>query len=472
MNIQRQHSAALLGTLLMGLFITNVDVAVVNVAAPNIQEQLNASGSELQLIVSGYALAYAMLLITGARLGDMYGYRRLFIAGLVLFTLASLVCGLAPSEIVLVLARLVQGAGAALMVPQVLIGIQQSFSGDARTHALGYYSVALSIGAVAGQVLGGIIVSADIFGTGWRPIFLINLPIGAAVLLGALRYLPKDSNGRPRRLDIPGVLTLSMTVLLIILPLTLGHTQGWPAWTWICLAASFIPLVAFIAVERRTAAASGYPLISLDVVTSPTIAWGLSAYAAANMTYFSLLFTLALYLQQGIGKSALYSGIALVSWVAAFGIGGPVVPRLPARVAPFVAPIGYLLLTISYLALSMSLFGGYDSEVLLFVLLGFGGLGLGIGFTANIRRLTAAAPARYAPDMSGLITTFSQIAGVTGVAAFGTIYFSLREPLSRETATHAFAIVTVGFALIALFATAAVFRGPYASNTLSSESEA
>src|SRR6185437_7511490 len=152
-----------LPVLLMGLFITNVDIAVVNVAAPSIHESLHASGSELQFVVSGYVLSYAMLLITGARLGDMYGYRRLFIFGLGIFTLASLACGLAPSAIVLILARIVQGVGAALMAPQVLTGIQQSFNGQAKVRAIGFYAVALSIGAVVGQVLGGVLISANLF---------------------------------------------------------------------------------------------------------------------------------------------------------------------------------------------------------------------------------------------------------------------------------------------------------------------
>lgn len=160
----------------MGLFITNVDVAIVNVAAPAIHEQLNASGSELQLVVSGYILSYAMLLITGARLGDIFGYRRLFLSGLGVFTVASLICGLAPNATVLIAARVVQGIGAAMLVPQVLTGIQLNCTGNARTRAIGLYSVALSVGAVAGQVLGGVLVSANLFETGWRPIFLIKRP--------------------------------------------------------------------------------------------------------------------------------------------------------------------------------------------------------------------------------------------------------------------------------------------------------
>jgi MFS family permease len=424
--------------LLMGLFITNVDIAVVNVATPSIHEGLHASGSELQFVVSGYVLSYAMLLITGARLGDMYGYRPLFISGLGVFTLASLACGLAPSAIVLIVARVVQGVGAALMAPQVLTGIQQSFTGPSRTRAIGFYAVALSIGAVVGQVLGGVLISENLFGTGWRPIFLINIPVGLAVMAAAYVHLPIDRGGRAKRLDLWGVGTLSAAVLLVVLPLILGHTQHWPAWTWICLVASAVPFAAFIIVERRIARRNGDPLVNLQLLTRPVIGWGLAAYGASLMTYFSLLFTLALYLQQGLGKSALYSGLALVSWVAAFGVGGPIYPHLPARITPWVAPAGFLILAASYLAISANLLGGQLGGPLLMALLGCGGLGLGIGITANIRLLTAAAPARYAPDMSGLITTAAQIAGVLGIATFGTVYFSLvptPDPVRPRTAS-------------------------------------
>jgi len=464
--------AGLLTVLLTGLFITNVDVAVVNVATPSIQQGLNASGSALQFVISGYVLSYAMLLITGARLGDTYGYRRLFLIGLTIFTLASAGCGFAPDAAALIAARVVQGIGAALMVPQVLIGIQLNFLGEARARALGYYSVALSIGAVAGQVAGGVLVSADLFDLGWRPIFLINLPIGAGLFVAALQFLPADPGGRPRRLDWAGVATLSATALLALPPLILGRAQGWPVWIWLCLVASSIPLAAFIVLERRMAARGGAPLINLHLLSQPAIAWALAAFAAASMTYFSLLFTLALYLQQGLGASALYSGCALVSWVAAFGIGGPVVRHLPMRLTPLVAPFGYLVLAASYSAISACLFAGHFGAVAQITLLGFGGFGLGVGFTANIRHLTSAVEARYAPDISGLITTNSQIAGVTGVATFGTAYFYLAEQPGAAIATHAFAIVVAGFAVAALLATIAVYRSNHAAAAIAAEARA
>jgi MFS family permease len=462
MSIQRQKDW-ILAVLLSALFITNIDVAVVNVATPSIHERLRASPSELQLAVSGYVLSYAMLLITGARLGDIHGYRRIFLIGAGIFTAASVACGLAPMPEVLIVSRLVQGVGAALMVPQVLLGIQLTFTGPERGRALGLYAVTLSGGAVAGQVLGGVLISLDLFGTGWRPIFLINLPLGIALLIAAYRVLPFDRGGRPHRLDVSGVVTLSAAVLMLILPLVFGRTLHWPRWLWICLISSLLPLAAFVRIERRIADRGGYPLINLNFLGRPAIAWCLLAYSAATLTYFALLFTLALYLQQGLGRTPLYSGLALVSWVTAFGLAGPLVPRISPRLAPLAAPFGYLMLTLAYAAISLSLFAGHIGGVLLIALLGVGGLGHGIGFTANIRHLTASAPSRYAPDISGVITTIAQTAGLTGVATFGSLYFALVAPPRPLGASHAFAVITAGFAVTALFATIGVYRATHSA---------
>jgi predicted MFS family arabinose efflux permease len=446
-----------LAVLLTPLAMYQADATIVNVANPAIHADLGASGAELELIVGGYLLSSAMLLITGARLGAMRGYRRIFLAGLSVFGLASLVCGLAPTPIVLVIARVAQGAGGALLIPQVLSGIQLYFTGADKARALGLYSVALAGGAVAGQILGGLLVSADLLGAQWRPIFLINVPIGLAVLLAGLRILPADRDlCDARRLDLGGVLTLSGGLLLILLPLTVGRQQQWPAWTWVCLAASLPLLAGFVLVERRVAARDSSPLLNLEILRRRAISWGLLAQDLAISTYYGLLFTLALYLQQGLGRSALFSGLTLVSWVAAFGVPGHLLGRVPARFRPLVAPTGCLILTIAYLAISAGLFAGYEPEALLIVLLGIGGFGLGTTFSAMLDHLTTVATPRYAPDISGVFTTSLQVAGAIGVAAFGVTYFSLSG--SEGSATHAFAIVTGAFA-VTTFAAALLASG-------------
>ena len=219
--------------------------------------------------------------------------------GIAVFTGASALSGLAPTPAVLIAARVLQGAGAALMFPQTLTGIQLAFTGPARVRAIGLYAIALSAGAVAGQLLGGALISADLLGSGWRAIFLVNVPIGLVALVAGARRLPADDDRASRRIDLRGVAALSVTVLLVVLPLVLGRADGWPAWTWICFPASVPALALFVATQRGRAE----PLLNLHALAPRPVAFGLAAVAAATATpYYALLFTLALYLQQGLGR--------------------------------------------------------------------------------------------------------------------------------------------------------------------------
>jgi MFS family permease len=449
------HKGRLLAVLLMGPFMAQADATIANVATPSIREDLGASGAALELVVGGYMIAFAVLLITGARLGQTHGYRRVFVLGVTTFTVASALCGLAPTPAVLVAARVLQGAGAALMFPQTLTGIQLSFQGAERARAIGLYAIALSSGAVAGQILGGALISLDIAGTDWRAIFLVNVPIGAAVALAAARVLPVDDERATGQVDVRGVATLSAAIVLVVLPLVLGRAEGWPAWAWISLAASAPALALFVTVERRIAARGGAPLMNLAVIARPAISWSLVALLMATGTYYALLFTLAQYLQQGLGRSPLLSGLTLVPWVAAFGAAGQLVRRLTERARPIAPSAGCALLAAAYVAISVALFGDRNGEALLLVILAAaGGLGLGVQFSALIAHLSNAVPPRYAPDISGVSTTLIQIGGTVGVAAFGTLYLGL----AAGDATHAFAIVTAALAAAALLAAVAAYR--------------
>ena len=444
-----QHRWLLL-SLLGAIFLANVDTAVVNIATPSIHSTLNASRAELVLIVSGYMVAYGTLLITCARLGAMYGHKAMYLLGMAAFTIASVVCGLAPTGLVLVLARIVQGAAAALMVAQVLTGIQLHFDGQARARAIGQYTMVLAGSAVVGQALGGLLVAANVLGTAWRPIFLINLPIGIIVILAAARFLPADQPRGPQRLDLPGVALLSAALLLLVVPLVLGPDAGWAPWIWVLLAASIPAFVLFVVVERRLADRDGNPVINIHLLARPAISWALITQVGSFATYFAILFVVALYLQRGFGLSPAYSGLALVPWVALFGVAGPVLGRLPARARGLAAPVGSLALGLTYVAIAVALVAGATSGWLLIALLGLGGLTFGIQFAGTVGHLTSSVGNEHAADMSGLVNTVMRIGSVLGVAAFGTVYLSLAPNPGQQAAVHAFTVVTVLFALTTL----------------------
>jgi MFS family permease len=463
------HKGWLLGVLLVGPFMAQADATIANVATPAIHADLGASGAALQLVIGGYLIAFAVLLISGARLGQTHGYRRIFVLGVSVFTLASLLCALAPTPTTLILARVLQGLGAALMFPQTLTGIQLNFSGPQRRRVIGLYAVALSSGGVAGQSFGGALISANIAGTDWRAIFLINVPIGVGVVIAALRYLPVDQLRTARALDLPGVATLTAAMLLLVVPLVVGHSEGWPAWAWATLAASVPALALFLAVERRVTASGGSPLLNVAILTQPAIGWALLTLLAATATYYALLFTLAQYLQQGLGDSPLVSGVTLVPWLASFGVAGQVVRRLPARLTPLAPCVGCLILAGGYVAISAAHFNGHHDEALLVVILGVGGLGLGTQFNSLIAHLTNVVPTTYAPDISGISSTTMSIGGAIGVAALGTLYLSLDSRAGAVPATHAFAITAGAFATVALLASIAGYRATH-SRALSAES--
>jgi MFS family permease len=454
------HGGRLLAVLLVAPFLAQADATIANVATPSIRTHLGASGAVLELVIGGYLIAFAVLLVTGARLGQTYGYRRLFVAGLALFGAASLACGLAPDPAFLVAARVLQGAGAALMFPQTLTGIQLTFTGGDRARAIGLYAIALSTGAVAGQILGGALVSADILGTHWRAIFLVNVPVCAVAIAATCAYLPTDRPGAARALDVTGVALVGAAVLLAVLPLIIGRSEGWPLWAWACLAASLPVFALFLRAERRVEARGGAPLISVGVLARAPVAWSLTTLFAATGTYYALLFTLAQYLQRGLGHSALVSGLTLVPWVAAFGLAGRLVGRLNAGLARAAPALGCVILAAAYAAISLVLFAGHHDEALLIPLLAFGGFGLGIQFSGLIAHATASVPSDYAPDISGVTTTTTQIGAAVGVAAFGTLFLSLSHTGAHH-ATHAFAVVSAGLAAIAAIATATAWRATH-----------
>jgi MFS family permease len=447
------------------------DVTIVNVAMPTIGSSLHASGAALQLVVAGYMVSYAMLLITGARLGQLYGRRRLFLAGVALFTVSSLACGLAPGIVVLITARFVQGAGAAAMVPQIISVIQARFSGAARAKALSAYSAVLAGGFVAGQVLGGVIVSANLFGAQWRPIFLVNVPIGLAVLALVPRVIPPDERAPAqagRRLDLAGLAVAVPAVFLIVLPLVLRHQEGWPWWVPAGIAAGLMLAAAFVWVERWVAARGGDPLLILGVLRSPGIVSGLGTVVLAMVAYGGFLFSLSLHLQSGLGDSALRAGLTFAPSAATFGLCGYFWRRLPERFHHLLTPAGLGVAAVAEIVLGLDLRTGTRGGLLLPVVLLVLGAGLGTGYSPLITHALARVPLADAADASGLLTTMLQLGQVTGVAAFGSLFLSLAARAGRgahqavqaglPSSPHAIA-VTSGW-LAVLFAIGAVTALP------------
>jgi len=432
--------------LLAGQFMALLDVTIVNVAMPTLGRSLHASGAELQLVVAGYTVSYAMMLITGARMGDLYGRRRMFLAGVGIFTLASLVCGIAPGIEVLIAARFVQGAGAAAMMPQIMSVIQVRFDGAARARALSAYTAVLSSGFVAGQLIGGVLVTANLFGETWRPVFLVNVPIGLAVLALVPRVVPRDEPGRGslgRRLDLAGLAIAVPTVFLVVLPLMLGHQENWPAWVFACIALGLVLAVAFVGVERRIADRGGDPLLNLAVLRAPGFAPGLAAVAVLMITYGGFLFSFALHLQGGLGDSALRAGLTFAPCALVFGACGYFWRRLPGSWHPLLAPLGCLVAVGGYLAVAAVLRSGGQGGMPLQVALVVTGAALALGFSPLVTHALVKVPLRQAADASGLLTTTIQLGQAVGVATFGSLFLTLdaeRGAVVPAASGHALAV--------------------------------
>jgi MFS family permease len=445
----------MLAVLVTGQFMALLDATIVNVAMPTIGADLDASGAALQLVVAGYTITYAMLLITGARVGSLCGTRWVYLAGLGTFTLASLACGLAPGAGFLIGARLVQGAGAAAMVPQIFSVIQREFTGAARSRALSVYATVIATGAVAGQLLGGVIVSADLFGASWRPVFLLNVPVGLLLAVLVPRLVPAQRVSGGRQLDLVGLVLAAGAVLLLVLPLVLGREQGWPAWAWLSLLAGVAVAAWFVRVERAVAARGGDPLLDLGVLRAPGMAAGLVAIGAGMITYGGFMFSLALHLQLGLGDSALRAGLTFAPAAAVFGATGYWWRRLPGRLHPVLTPAGFLITAGAYLGLAGCLHAGGRGGPWLTPLMLVLGFGFGLSFSPLLTQALVRVPVSAAADASGLLTTTLQLCQVIGVAVFGTLFLDLAAHPGPHASARAISAVDAGLAALALAGTVA-----------------
>jgi MFS family permease len=436
----------LLAVLLTALFMAALDVFIVNVAAPTIGTELRASGADLQLVVAGYAISYSVLLITGARLGDRLGHGRVHLAGVALFTAASLACGLAQGATELIVFRLVQGAGSALAIPQVLSLIQRTFTGEARARALGAYSAVLAVGAAAGQIAGGVLVSADLFGTGWRPVFLVNVPVGAVLLVLGRRVLPlggASGRERARALDLPGLVLLGAAVSLLTVPLVLGQDEDWPLWSWLSLAGAVVLFALFCGYETRLARRGGAPLIAPRVLRHPGIGLAVFRILAVMSVNAGFLFALTLHIQGGLGYSALRAGLSFAPTAGVFGAVSLTWRRWPAGLQRALTPAGFALTAVSVAVVGLAFHGGGDGGVVLYA--GYTGLGAGLAlaFSPTLTGALATVRPEDAADASGLLATVTQLGQLIGVASFGTLFLNRLESfgvLRSYTSAEAFSV--------------------------------
>jgi EmrB/QacA subfamily drug resistance transporter len=414
----RERHWLMLPVVLIAQFMVGFDLWSVNVAAPSLQRGLHVSDAALQLIVGGYAFMYASGMVTGGRLGDLFGYRRMFVTGVVTFAAASLLCGLSQNSGELVAARLVQGLTGAVMVPQVLALITASYPPAQRARALSWFGVVMGLSFVLGQILGGALVEA----AGWRSIFLVNVPIGVLALIAALRVVPHAFSRHRPRLDPVGALGVSAGLALALVPLTLGRDEGWPVWTWIALALALPVLGITLMWERRHAE----PLVDLSLFAERAFSAGLVVSFGLVCAFGSFMFVLTLLLQAGLGNSPLRAGTMAVPLALAFTTASILSPRAYAKFGPraitagaFVSSLGSLGLVVTGVRYGAHLTGWDLAPATMLI-----GAGNGTVIPSLIGAVLAHVHPGRAGSAAGLLTTSQQFGSAAGVAIIGAVFYA------------------------------------------------
>jgi EmrB/QacA subfamily drug resistance transporter len=423
---------AMLPAVLSASFMTLFDFNVVNVAAPSLQRDLHAGPAALELVVGGYAFTYAAGMVTGGRLGDQLGHRRMFLIGITSFAIASLLCGIAQSPSQLVAARLLQGLTGAVMAPQVLALITRVFPAHERAKAMSWFGVTLALGSIAGQVLGGVLIQADLFGLDWRTIFLVNVPVSIVAVIAAARLLPHHERPARHRFDVLGAIGIAGSLGLVLFPLILGREQGWPGWIFIPIVAAVPAFAATLWWERRFAE----PVLDLKLFRTRAFAVGLPANAAFMAFFGSIFFVLTLLFQAGMHLSALQGGLAFLPLGVVFGLtsvfGRPLVTRLGARAVS----VGALLIALCLVVMIVELHvkGGDITVAWLLPVTAVMGAGAGMAFLSLVGSVLANVAPTQAGAAAGVLTTTQQFASAAGVAIFGSVFFAVLGDRSDLTA--------------------------------------
>lgn len=434
-----------LSVLLLAGFVTIFDLFVVNVALPSMQADLDASFAQIGFIVAGYELAFGVLLITGGRLGDLFGRRRLFVIGMAGFTLASALCGLAPSAEFLIGARVLQGLAAALLFPQVYASIRVNFDGDDSRRAFGLLGMTLGLAAIAGQVLGGWLVHADLFGLGWRSIFLINVPIGLFAIAAA-RTIPESRAPQRPALDWMGVALVSAGLTLLLVPLIEGPGQGWPAWSLLSLGVAVL-LALFHRQQEQRRMAGGLPLVDMRLLAQRRFALGAVLVLLVYSTSSSFFLCFALLVQTGLGLDPFMAGSIFAPCSVGFVLASLAAPRLVARwgAQAIVAGAMAYAVSIGLLIAQVWMAGAELVPARLIPVLVVVGAGQGFIMTPLLNLVLGFVDEAQAGMASGVISTVQQVGAALGVAVVGILFaaaLTADEGMAAQAGEYASAFVT------------------------------
>jgi len=443
--------AVVLGANIMDL----IDATIVNIAGPTIRHDLGGSASTLQWLSASYTLAFAVLLVTGARLGDLFGRRRLFLVGSAGFTLMSTLCAVAPSPGVLIATRTLQGAFGALLVPQGFGLLKESFPEEEMPKVFGIFGPAMGLPMLVAPVLAGALIDANLWGTGWRLVFLINLPIGIFSFATAVKVLPRIVSHAGKRLDLVGMALVGLGLVAIIYPLIQGHTAGWPAWAFVMIGAGATLLVAFVVYERRR---TRDPLIEPGLLANRTYTSGIAVQLAFFGAFGGLFLCVSLFTQLGEHFSPIHAGLTLTPMVVGMIIGMGLSFALVARLGRHLIHGGIVLVAAGTAGLALTVAGAlsastWDLAPSLFVI----GLGAGTSFGQLFDFILAGVEMDHVGSASGVLEAVQQLASALGVAVLGTIFFSR---LGGHLPTDALQITAWACLVPLLAAFGLVFRLP------------
>ncbi len=409
--------------LLLGALLPALNMFIVTIALPAIRAGLDASSSETGLIVSGYTSAFGVTLITGGRLGDLFGRKRMFQIGMISFTLMSLICGLSPNAEWLVVARVFQGIAAALMAPAVLAGVRTLFAAEEIAWAMNIYATGIGMAVAGGMFLGGVLMATDAWGLGWRTAFLINVPIGLAAMAAAAFLVPESGGREKPRLDIGGVLLLSAALGSFVVSLSIGREHHWAGWVFALLGASPILLTAFFWYELRLTRRGGMPLLDASLLEIESFRRGL---LVALLFFFTTPFYLffSLYLQAGLGEAALSAGLAILPYGIANFIGPMLASRASARLRPYLFGLGMTLEIIGYGTVGLCT-ATQTGGIPLFLGLFTAGFGQGVAMPEMINAILGDVPHAHTGLAAGIMTSTLQLGGALSVALIGSLFFAV-----------------------------------------------